>query len=241
MQDRKKIESLGFIIKKEMLATYVSETRYPELVLEDIDPYPGFYDQLIAPVNQDGQVPRSIFLILKSFDVCHEDEFIRMTMHIKKDHTIKFDAVLGSLSLFKKSVPCIRVFMDDRNGLKELIGLYKKTGIAFLPATTVKPYNSLIKIRKYFDLEKMEKSIYKDLDQPDIYYLEVPKYLSWENFEQMSISIRNNWDHKVYDAAQAAIYQKTGVIDMVRIYDKNTTLAGLQYLQEKYYFESARV
>jgi hypothetical protein len=240
MEDRKKIESLGFIVKKEKLASIVSEIRYTELILEDLDPYPGFYDHHILQSNPDGHKPHSIFFILKNFDVRHEDQFIRMTMRIKHDHSLKFDAVPGSLVLFNKDVPCIRVFMDDESRIKELIEYYKKGGISFEASTGVKHYQSLIKLRKYFDMDRMAKGIYKDADQPDIYYIEVPEFISWDVFEQATISIRNNWDHKIYDAAQAAIYQKTGVIDMVRIYDKKSTLDGLQYLQEQYHQESNR-
>lgn len=240
MEDKQKIESLGFIVKKEKLATFASEIRYPELVLEDLDPFPGFYDQYFLPANEKEHKPRSVFMILKVFDVCHEDEFIRKTMHLKSVHNIKFDAVPGNLILFNKPVPCIRVFMDDYNELRELINHYKQMGLLFAPHKDVKPYQSLIKLRKYFEMDRMEIGIYHAADQHNTYYIEVPKFMGWDDFEQVSIAIRNNWDHKIYDAAQAAIYEKSGIVDMVRIYDKKISLQNLQYLQEKYTYESSR-
>jgi hypothetical protein len=240
MEDKQKIESLGFIIKKEKLATFVSEVRYPELVLEDIDPFPGFYDQHNHPTNEKEHKPRSVFIIFKEFDVCHEDEFIRKTAHLRSEHKIEFDAVLGTLTLFNKPIPCVRVFMDDYDLLRELIKHYKQMGLVFAPYKDVKPYQSLIKLRKYFEMDRMEKGIYHAADQHNTYYIEVPKFMGWDDFEQVSIAIRNNWDHKIYDAAQAAIYEKNGIVDMVRIYDKKISLQNLQYLQEKYSYESNR-
>lgn len=95
MEDKPHIESIGFIIKKEKLATMASESKYPELVLEDLDPFPGFYDQFSMPLHGNEQKPRSIFFILKLSDFCRDDEYIRKTMHLKRAHNIKFDAVLA--------------------------------------------------------------------------------------------------------------------------------------------------
>lgn len=240
MEDKPHIESIGFIIKKEKLATMASESKYPELVLEDLDPFPGFYDQSVKQEDKNQQKPRSVFFILKSSDFCREDEYIRKTMHLKQKHNIKFDAVPGNLTLFNKQTPCIRVFMDDYNQIQELINYYKQTGLVFAPFKEVKPYQSLIKLQKYFDMERMDKGIYHAVDQHNTYYIEVPKFVEWDDFEQVSIAIRNNWDHKIYDAAQAAIYGKQGIIDMVRIYDKKANLPNLQYLQEKYHTEFNR-
>jgi hypothetical protein len=240
MEDKPHIESIGFILKKEKLATFASEISYPELVLEDLDPFPGFYDQYFVPSNEKEHKPRSVFMILKVFEVCHEDEFIRKTMHLKQEHEIRFDAAPGNLTLFNKPTPCIRVFMDDYNQIRELIDHYKQMGLVFASGRDVKPYQSLIKLRRYFEIDQLAAGIYHDCNQHNTYYIEVPKFVEWDSFEQVTISIRNNWDHKLYDAAQAAIYEKKGIVDMVRIYDKKTGLSNLQYLKEKYNYELSR-
>ena len=163
-----------------------------------------------------------------------------MTTLLKDSHNIKFDAVPGNLILYNKSNPCIRVFMDDYSQLREIIDLYKQTGLKFASNKDVKPYQSLIKLRRYFDMKRLDKGIYHDNDQHNTYYLEVPKFLEWDDFEQVTIDIRNNWEHKLFDAAQAAVYEKKGIVDMVRIYDKNTDLPNLQYLLAKYNYELTR-
>jgi hypothetical protein len=161
-------------------------------------------------------------------------------MHIKSDHQIKFDAALSSIVLFNEHATSIRVNMDDYSQLVELITHYKQVGIKFQPARQVKPYQSLIKIRRFFDLELMSEGIFKDKDKPDIYYLRVPLFMTWDEFEKVTISIRNNFDYKTYDAAQAAIYNKEGIIELVRIYDRKADLSKLQSLQQKYIIEVER-
>ena len=234
------ITSLGYVLKREKLATLASHLPYNELILEDLDPFPGFYDHYFVPANEGEKRPRSIFLIIKELDICKEDSFIRMTMHVKREHKVDFDAAMAIIQLFNKPTTCIRVFMDDYDQLPDLISHYKKAGMAFQARKEIKPFQSLIEVRKYFELKPMEQDIYVDLDQPDTYYLRMPSYLSWDEFEKATISIRNNMSHKLYDAAQAAIYEKSGLVDLVRIYDRKATIETLTLLKQKYSAEFSR-
>lgn len=241
MDQLKPVESLGYILKKEKLASLASEINFRELILEDLDQYPGFYDQFFIPANENEKRPRSIFLILKEFDICHEDQFIRMTAEIKHKHKIGFDAALGNLQLFNQQAPCIRVYMDDYAQIPELLGHYRHMGIHFQPHTKVAPFQSLIKLKKFFLMEPMAEGIYKSVDQDDIYYFVVPAYLDWNDFEKITVQIRNNWSNKIYDAAQVSLYDKSGMIEMVRIFDLKADLEKLTYLRQKYSIEIARL
>jgi len=234
------IQSLGYVLKREKLATLASDHPHPELLLESLEPYPGFYEEYFLPTTAREQKPKSVFMVIKNFDVCHEDDFIRMTMHIKRDHQIKFDAALSSIMMFNEQATSIRVNMEDYSQLQELINHYKQVGVKFLPAKQVKPYQSLIKIRRYFDLEVMSEGIFKDIDKTDVYYLRVPVFMTWDEFEKATIAIRNNFDYKTYDAAQAAIYDKNGIVELVRIYDRKADLSKLQSLRQKYIIEVER-
>lgn len=234
------IQSLGYLLKKEKLATLALEHPHPELLLESLEPYPGFYEEYFLPTTIREQRPKSVFLVIKNFDVCHEDDFIRMTMHIKRDYRIKFDAALSSIIMFNEPNTSIRVHMEDYSQLPELIKHYKEVGVKFQSWKQVKPYQSLIKIRRFFDLEVMAEGVYKDNDKEDTYYIKVPLFMTWDEFEKATIAIRNNFDYKTYDAAQAAIYDKPGIVELVRIYDLKADLSKLQSLQQKYAIEVER-
>ncbi|MFH1119097.1 MAG: hypothetical protein V1775_04685 [Bacteroidota bacterium] len=240
MENKKHIESLGFVIKKEKLSNLASDYKFSELLLEDLDPFPGFYDHFHIPMNEQEQKPRSIFAIVKSMSLDDMDDFIRITMKIKDRFPHKFDAVMGRLELQNNQVACIRINMDNYTVLPDLVSLYSKYGIVFLANKVVKPYVSLINVRKYLSIRAIAPNIYQDEDMPDTYYFPVDKFLSWNKFEAITISIRNNFDHKVYDAAQAGIYCKKGVVELVRIYDRKATIEHLTYLQDKYEIEVAR-
>lgn len=234
------IQSLGYLLKKEKLVSLASDLVFPELLLESLEPYPGFYEEYFVPTNDRDQRPKSVFMVIKNFDVCHEDDFIRMTMHIRRDHKIEFDAALSSIMLYNKPATAIRVNMQDYNQLPELINHYRQVDVKFQANTTVKPYQSLIKIRRFFDLEVMAEGIYKDIDKEFTYYVLLPLFMTWSEFEKATIAIRNNFDYKTYDAAQASIYNKAGIVELVRIYDRKADLSKLQSLQGKYIIETNR-
>lgn len=234
------IKSLGYLLKKEKLASLELDLGLSDLLLESLQPFPGFYEEYFLPTTAKEQKPKSVFMVIRNIDLCHEDDFIRMTMHIKRDHRIEFDAAMSSIMLFNKPATTIRVNMQDYSQLNELIDHYKQVGVAFLANKQVKAYQSLIKIRRFFDLEVMDEGIYKDADKDDTYYIRVPLFMTWDEFEIATIAIRNNFDYKTYDAAQAAVYNKSGIIELVRIYDRKTDLAKLKSLQQKYIIEVAR-
>ena len=234
------LQSLGYLLKKEKLASLASDYGYDKLLLESLEPNPGFYEEYFVPTTAREQRPKSVFIVIRNFDVCHEDDFIRMSMHIRRDHNILFDAALSSIVLFNQPATTIRVHMDDYGQLPDLINYYSQVGIKYQPGKNVNPFQSLIKIRRFFDLEVISDGIYKDLDKADTYYLKVPLYMTWDEFENVTIAIRNNSDHKTYDAAQAAIYNKHGIVELVRIYDRKADLSKLQSLQNKYIIEVGR-
>lgn len=240
MENPKTIESLGFVIKKETLCLLASEHKFSELILEDLDPYPGFYDHFHIPVSEVEKKPRSIFAIIKDLGFEQMNDFIRMTTTIRSSFNSRFDAVMGRLSFQNGLVSCIRIYMDDYTSLPRLIEMYKRHGIEFLTSRSVKDYSSVIHIWKFMILEEVVPGIYRDTELKDTYYFKVSKYVSWPKFETITANVRNNNNHKVYDAAQAGYYSHEGIIEMVRIYDQKATLDNLVFLKEKYELEIER-
>lgn len=236
-----KIQSIGTLWKKEKLASLEWEVSFAELLLEDKDPLPGYYDHFEIPSQEKDLLPRWIFAILRNNSMCDQDNIIRITMRVRENFDQHFDTVPGKLTLSNEVVPCIRIQIDDYNHLPELLRLYTKFGLEFVPHRKVGTYDSLIKITKFFDLKKIDENIYQDEDLTDTYYVVIQKGVDWDTFEKISASVKNNSDHKVYDAALASAYCKRGVIDMVRIYDKQTSIEILNHTRNKYRNEVERL
>jgi hypothetical protein len=236
-----KILSIGTLWKKEKLATLEWEVSFAELLLEAKDPWPGYYDHFEIPSQDKDLLPRWIFAVLRNSSVSDQDNIIRITAQIKKNYKQYFDTVPGKLSLNNEIVSCMRLQVEDYKQLPEVLKLYSKNGIEFSPHRKIATYESLIKITKFFDLSLYAENIFTDDDLPDTYYIIIPNGLSWDDFERISESVKNNSDHKVFDAALASAYEKRGVIDMVRIFDRETDLGILSHLRNKYRSEAERI
>ena len=235
------IQSIGTLWKKEKLATLEWEVDFAELLLEAKDPWPGYYDHFEIPSQEKDLLPRWIFAILNSTALSDQDNLIRITAKIKSDCQEQFDAVPGKITLNNEVVSSVRLQVDDYKYLPDILRHYRKQGIEFAPHRKVNVYESLIKITKFFEIKRFDEDIFTDISLPDTYYIIIPKGLSWDAFERVTESVKNNSDHKVFDAALASAYDKHGVIDMVRIYDRETNPEILGHLRNKYRSETERI
>ncbi|GAB4319314.1 MAG: hypothetical protein Kow00127_11540 [Bacteroidales bacterium] len=231
MSETKTIETFGTISKKEIIASLEESFCGGILALETKFPFPGYYHNTVP----DKKVldPGSIFLVTR---ITHDEEDIMRLNHVvKKSFRKKFDAAVGHIIVFNEKRPCIRVkFLKNYSDLPELIRLFQDNGIRFLKYRKVKPYYNLIKIRKYFQLEQIEPGFYNDVNEPRIHYFQIPGYFTWDEFEKITLQIKQNLEDDKFDAAMGTIYRQNCLVDMVRIYAEEITLDQLKLLQKKY-------
>jgi hypothetical protein len=237
-----RIEALGYILKKETLATLKFKESLPALVLEDMAPFSGYYDMFNLPRNRRELIPRSVFVVIRSFYEPNEDEFIRITQKIKKEHpALHFDAILGQLTVMNERAFCIRLKMDELDELAVLIRHYASAGLVFARPRQIKEFATLIKVRKYFVMNVLDEGIFQDNDQANSYYLEVAREPEWADFEMIYENIRNNYDFKHFVAAIGSMYRKPGLVDFIRIYSEEIQLEQLKYLRDRFRSELRRV
>jgi len=222
------IQSVGSIVKKEKLASVESETNCKSLILESLLPYPGYHGTTIP----DKLEPESLFVVTKK---AYTDEVvIRAIQKVKSATKITFDAVPGTIFLKNNPVNIIR-FKDLSYGLiSEIVGLFIDAGIEFERAKKISAYETIISIRKFFRLNKLSKNIYGDIDVEEFFYLQVPELLSWDTFEEMTKNIKYNISDIVFDAAQTSVYDVSGLVDFVRIYDKDRNVDKLASIRDSY-------
>lgn len=232
----KRFDTVGTITKKETLASVEHDTD-KAMVLETLKPYPGYHGTTIP----DQLNPRSLFLVTsKKYS---GEQIIRATMAIKKDYDQPFDAVPGQITVFNTLTPCIRIKdMKQYELIDELVKLYRANGIDFMKDKKMSPFTGLIKIRKYFGLEPVVDKIYHDLEMPPMAYLEIPALISWDEFEGITKTIKQNLeDHSNFDAALGVLFTPTKIIDIVRIYHDDIDIEEVKFIREKYLEEIARL
>jgi hypothetical protein len=225
------IETVGTISKKETLASLEESFCNGALVIESKFPFPGYYSSTVP--DKEVLDPGSVFLITKKVHL--PENIMRINNVVKKSFKKRFDSTIGEITIFNETRPCIRVkLLKDYHNLPELIDLFRKNGMQFLKYRKVKSYYGLIKIRKYFMLENPEPGLYMDMEQPEMCYFQIPEQISWNKFEKITLSLKQNLEDNKFDAAIGTIFRKNCVVDVVRIYDTGMSSAKLKFLKNKY-------
>lgn len=228
------IESLGSLFKEEVLQTVDHYILPNTLVLESLEPFPGYHGENL-PTDAK---PEVLYLVLsKKHDT---EEIFRVTQHLCGYYRMQFDATPGELTLHNNLYSCIRVRgMKSYTEIADIQRCYLDAGFAFMKSHNLKD-SGLIRIVKVFSMAMMADHVYKDLDDDLTFYIDIPHHFNWNLFRQATFNVKNNLDNRNFDAALGFIYQKN-IIDLVRIYTKNPNVNRLQQIREKYLEEIKKI
>ncbi len=225
--NRKSIATVGNITKKEQLHS-VDLEKCKTLVLETSVPFPGYHGMNLPEKVING----SQFLLTKSN---YTDEvIIRAIQSVKSQSGLTFDATPSTITFQNKPVGAIRFKMLHYNDIPNVVQLFKKFDISFKEKKKVSPYDSIISIRKFFKFTKLEEGIYQDLENKNQYYIHIPKVLSWDDFENITLNIKYNLEDSNFDAALVYVYSEKGIVDFVRIFCLDNNIEMLKQVRKKY-------
>jgi hypothetical protein len=222
------IRSVGTIVKKEKLASIENATSSKTLILESLLPYPGYHGTTIP----DKLEPESLFAVTKL--IYQDEQIIRTIQKVKESCKITFDAVPGTIFLKNNPVNIIRFKGIGYNMISEIIKHFTDAGINFEKVRKIAPYGSIIRIRKFFNMNMLSEGIYEDMDVKEFFYVQVSKYPDWDTFEEITRNIKYNIEDLVFDGAQTSVYDAQGLVDFVRIYDRNRYTDKLSYIRKCY-------
>ena len=79
----------------------------------------------------------------------------------------------------------------------------------------------------------MAEGIFKSNTEDDVYYVTVPRYMTWEEFRVITFKVKNNISDKSYDIAKGVVYLNGGVKEFLRISKPKATLELLKQIQQK--------
>ena len=227
MADNKIIQTLGSIAKVEKLETLNNNILENTLVLEEVEPFPGYHGANLP----SGYNPTAVYLIIKK--KYSSIKIMRITQEIRKYYKHGFDGTSANICINNDIYNAIRIRnMEDIKMLPELQKNYMYEGVKYLKKKSIKG-EGIIELKKHFELEALGEGIYKDLEDPLMYYLRIPRHLSWQIFLEITTSIKHNLDNLNFDAALGSIYLKD-IIDVVRIFAKDMELADLSIIRQQY-------
>lgn len=233
MQTPKTIASIGFIEKKEKLSSLKAPVNHNEFILETVIPYPGYYSPQHVPSWGSEKRVNSLYLIIKPFQCFNEAHITRISQKVVKN--IKnVEATPGKVNLSGKNLASIRLRLKSPYLIPEITEQYAKYNVQFLKKRKIENIECMIKIQKFINMNLVETGVYQDTDDPETYYISIPKELSWDNFEAIALRVKHSMKMYNFDAALSSVYQKDGFMDFIRIYSPDLTSFEIKKIKDKY-------
>ena len=222
------IETPGMVTKKERVAVVENETNCNFLVLESLSPFPGYHGTTVP----DKMEPESLFAVTKL--MYNDERIIRSIQSVKQETEINFDGAPGTLDIQHEPAHFVRFKYVRYGELGKLLKLFTEKGIEFKRRKKLTPFESIIKVRKFFRMKEKLNDIFTDLDDECMFYLRIPVMPRWNTFEKITLDIKYNLDDRNFDAAMTSVYGREGIIDFVRIFDREATDKKLRHIHKKY-------
>ncbi len=223
------IETIGYLQKEVALTTVAYNILPKTFVLEALQPFPGYFGKNLP----DPTHPRSLFLVLK-----HKygfEDLAHIIKDIKSEFPENYNATVAEIFLKSSTLPCIRIkYLQSFEFIPKLQELLLEHGVAF-HANCHLETKALIKVDKTFYLREEHEGLYRDMNEGSKCYFDLPRQISWKQFETITHDVKNNLENNLFDAALGLFYRKTGVVDMVRIYDKEKTPDRIKHLRQMYW------
>ena len=218
---------MGSIIKVEKLKTLDSNILENTMVLDEVEPFPGYHGENLPT----GYNPSAVYIATKK--KLSAIKVLRLTHQMKKYFRQDFDGTPANICMNNETFNCIRIRnINNYDIIPDLQKNYFYEGIKFLKKKNVGG-EGIIEITKHFELQEMEKGIFKDLEDPLMYYISIPGHLHWQMFFEITTSIRRNIDNLSFDGALGVLYLKE-ITDVVRLFTKDMSIEDLRKIQSLY-------
>ncbi len=227
------LERYGNLLKAEQLVTMEDKIMPNTFVLEAPEPFPGFFHYYSESPSESK--PLYVYFVVDKLYTL--EEVTRARVNIEKFFPSPFHADAGTITIYNKTYHIIRVrHLDKYDRIKELQACFMDQGFEFKkkPAKGIKE-TGLIRIKKFYKLQKIEDGIYLDLIEKDHGYIGIPNYYKWTEFLELTRKVKYNWEGSFFDAALAHFHNDFKIEDMIRIYNPKIDLKMLLEIKKKYF------
>ncbi len=227
-----KKEIVGTVLKEETMEVLREEALPRTLVLHIVDPFPGFHGDIIP---ESASKPDNIFFVTKK--TYSWEKIIRTTNKIRKYTEFKnIDASFATVMFGKSKYFTIRVhnIPSFKDVAAVQMAFREYGGFEFHKRDRKGEKVASIKLTKFFEVNQLDDTCYKDLKREHMYYFELPEHVNWDAFKKITLSIKDTIGNRNYDVALATFFKNENVYDAVRIYKPGLKMEFLEELKSKY-------
>jgi len=197
------------------------------LVFDSLNPFPGYYHEL--PTDASSMY---IYLVLdKQYPL---EEILRATQNIEKKYIWNFDAGKAYLTIGSTYLDAIRLrHLPKLDMVEKIQEAYVAQGITFLMNKKLQGrIEARAKIVKFLMLEELAAGIYVNTEDSTFAYIEISKYLDSDEFMQVTMDVKYNWEGHEFDAASASFYKDGKLYEVVRIRSDKMDVNYLKEIQK---------
>lgn len=222
-------ELIGKITLQENISPIERNKLNGTFVIHIPNPLASYYSRF-TEVNK----PNSIVFVTK--DQVSFEKILRATKIINSTKGLNLNGAKCEVNISRKKYSGIRVSgMDRYTDIEETQIAYRDLGFDFHKSVKLnKGTDAIIRVNKFFDLLDIEDKIYQSPNNKDRYYFEIPRYVDWDEFREMTFDIKNNISVTNYDIATGIFYEKAGITDVLRVIKPNITLEMVRQIRQKY-------
>jgi len=210
------IDGLACIQQEETIGNILFDKPLKEMVLESNPGY-SYYGRNSFPL---ANVKHNLYLIIKPFKVCHLDNILRIYQDVKKITGLEFAAYPGQLKLFNVMHACIKIQTTDKNDILPIIDAYKQKGVEFIKNKKIENYTTDITTKEYVKMQQTEDFVFEDIHNKETAYIEVGKYMEWNEFKEIEKIIKNSFNYRDFKASLVSLYKELSYREFVSIYVK---------------------
>jgi hypothetical protein len=221
-------ELIGKIIIQEKIDT-IDENKLPgTFVINVPDPYKNYYGRFTEIVK-----PVSIIFVTKTPNSF--EKILRVTKKINEKYNLKLDGAKCEVTMNSRKIEGIRVKGINRfHEIAQIQQYYKDEGYEFAKSEKFKSTEVLIRINRFFNVDEVEQGIFHSHDEDEVYYIEVPRYMTWEEFKKLTQEVKHNIADANYDIAKGIFYVNHGITEILRVVKPKATLELLKTIKKKY-------
>jgi len=223
-------EVIGHIIKEEMISLLTHHILPNTLVVNIDHPFPGFHGWDFNFTSK----PRSIIILTGK--LYSWAKILRAQRYINQHTSFDINASFAKIMVGKQVYYGIRVKgLQSYDQIPDLEQKFKDFGIELLMKKKLKTDKPVsIKISKFFHIVQMDEAIYSDKCIENMYYIEIPNYMSWERFREATEHVKHNVSNNNFDVVKGIFYKDDTVKDMIRVFKPNMDLELLQEIKKRY-------
>jgi hypothetical protein len=225
-----KREIIGKLTRQENVNPIERNKISNTLVIHVPSPLATYYNRF-SQMNK----PNSVLLLTKS--PASFEQILRATNKINANNNIELDGAKCEITIGNKKYSGIRIKgIKEFSDIEDVQRFYEKEGFDYAKNVNMKrDMNTIIRVNKFFGIEKVKDDIYHSRHNNDRYYFKIPKHIHWDQFRDVTFDIKNNISVSGYDVAKGIFYEKEGITEIVRIIKPNITLDMVKEVKDKYF------